>query len=218
MRTITTSTVLAAILLLAACGDAGTATPGTLPDTLPGTVPDTIGDPPSTDPGRPPTIDDIEIDPDAPPAGPLFGNASASREAPRDVRDPMDGGQVVEPDEVDPQTTCLSEDDCGPGALPPVDPFVPLPEHQPFCGLLAEIEERPYPEDEYEQLVVTQAWLQELRAVTPTEIGDPMDVVIAVIDGFVRSQDVDLDDIAFDDGSDLLVAVEHIEGFIESSC
>lgn len=213
MRTITTP-MAAAILLLAACGDDGTATPGTLPGTVPesvpGTVPDTIGDPP--------TIDDIEIDPDAPPAGPLFGNASASREAPRDVRDPMDGGQVVEPDEVDPQTTCLSEDDCGPGALPPDDPFVPLPEHRPFCGLLAEIEERPYPDDEYEQLVVTQAWLQELRAVTPTEIGDPMDVVIAVIDGFVRSQGADLDDIAFEDGSDLFVAVEHIEGFIESSC
>ena len=139
-------------------------------------------------------------------------------EAPIDD-DTAQGGDVLPPPDAydDPsQAPCGAEVGCKSDVIKPVEPFVPLPEHQAFCSLLDEIAERPYPDDEFDQIVVTAAWLQELRPITPAEIAGPLDVVITAVDTIVASQSLDLEDLAT--SNDLLTAAEAVGEFVDSSC
>ena len=216
------TTAAAATLLVAACGDDESATSVPPASEPPATEPAATTPPSTTTSGQRLTIDDIEIDPDAEPAGNIFGGSAAAEPDPELV-DPPDGGeQLTDQGET---VECATEDDCpsatvppdtlGQDALPPTSAFVPLPEHQPFCSLLGEISERPFPDDEFEQLVVTEAWLQELRPVTPDEIGAEMDVTIAFVDEIISSQSFDIEP---DPDSEALVAIDTIGEFVDASC
>ena len=197
-----------ALTALAACGDSKVAGP-TEPERTAGTTVTTVSGETGPDTvDRPITIDDIEIDPDAAPAGPLFGGASAAT-------DDGGGGQESEPATV---AEACQDEPCDPDIVDPEGPDegpIVLPEHQPFCSLLAEMEQRPYPDDEFEQLIVAHAWFQELGTVVPGEIAQPLLVLTDYLGAAVASQSVDIE---ADPDDPVLPAFEQISGFIETSC
>lgn len=132
-------------------------------------------------------------------AGPFFGSASAAD---------LDAAGAAPASQSEPCVDCV----------PPADdivPFVPAAVDEPFCTLLAEMNERPFPSDEAEAFVVVQSWITELRALAADPIVGDLDVLLAFLDAAIGSQG----QISLDDAAEAVDgAAERIDVYVDTRC
>ncbi len=142
---------------------------------------------------------DVQFESEPIQAGPLFGSGAASA---KDTD--IDASSQPEP--------C---DDCDPDEVPDRPAFQPASTDEPFCSLLADLEERPFPSDESESLVVARAWIAELRAVAPDSIGGDLDTFIQVLDTAIDSQgQIGIDQV----GEELGEVSDRVDVDVDSRC
>jgi len=168
-------------------------------------------------PDEPRIPDDIVLD--AAPE-PLFGSPSGHPSAEVDPSSADDENVPVStvnpcPPDVDPMDPfCQGIPDV---VMPGDDePFVPGEVDAAFCDTLADIDTRPRPSDDFDELRVTRIWLDELRAVAPESIGDELDLLIGFVDAAVDGRATAVDDIEIDLALD--DAVETIGIHVDTNC
>lgn len=165
-----------------------------------------------------PIPDDIVLD-DAP--EPLFGSSSGASQAEVDPSAGDDGERAPVstvnpcPPDVDPMDpVCQGIPDV---VMPDdVEAFVPASDDAAFCDTLADIDTRPRPSDDFDELRVTQIWLDELRVVSPDPIVEEFDLLIDFVDTAVDAGANAVDDIEI--APELDDAVETISAYVETNC
>jgi hypothetical protein len=180
-----------------------------------------------TTPPRSPIPADIVLDGE--PAS-LFGqNASGDGSGSTDTGpttvDPGADGTDGETALVDPSVEACHSDDVEcpdrteprePDVLPPTTEFTPAPVNVAFCATLTDIENRPMPSDEFDQIRVVQVYLAELSPTVPGQIRDEFAQVVHFVDTVVGAGRSGIVDIAIDPGLD--AALERIDDHVDASC
>ena len=134
-------------------------------------------------------------------AGPLFGGGAAQ------ANDAENASQADSCDGCEP-----NPDDIAPAEDPN---FQVDAQDLPFCALLADLEQRPFPSDDDEALVVARVWISELRDVAVESIVGDLEMIIAVLDTATDSQgQIGLDSI----GEQLDDITDRIGDYVEPKC
>ena len=145
----------------------------------------------------PPTTESVSFESEPIAAGPLFGSASAADQTGESCQD-------CTPDDIDDPT--LANDD---------PPFVPADIDAPFCSLLAEMEERLFPSDDDEALIIAHAWITELRTVAVDAILGDLDALLEFLDVASASQG----QIGINDSTDALdAATDRLDVYVDANC
>lgn len=97
------------------------------------------------------------------------------------------------------------------------DGFEPAPADAPFCAALAEINTRPQPSDDYEEVVVAREYFVAIEPLVPAEIGEPFDVVLTWVGKVADAGSFEAVDERLD-GDSLLDAIREIDGFVDDHC
>lgn len=139
----------------------------------------------------PPTTGPVPFESEPIDAGPLFGSSSAT-------------DATLEP--------CV---DCSPDDDNNNPRFAPAAADAPFCSLLADMNERPFPSDDSEALVVAHAWITELRNVAVDAILVDLDELLEFLDAAIASQG----QIGIDDSADTLdAATDRLDAYVDANC
>ncbi len=202
----TTSFATALALAVVACGSSdSTDTPSTDAATTVPAVTEPTGTAATTDPGDTEAVDPLDVEFSSEPieVGPILGDAPAAS------ADESDDAEAVQTD-----AGTLESD---PGDLPveTIPPFIPAPADAPFCALLEDLEDRPFPSDELEQLMVASIWFDQLRNRAVPEIVGDLDTLIEFIDASIESDGaIDIADTpdAADD------AIGRLDSYVNQRC
>jgi hypothetical protein len=139
-------------------------------------------------------------------AGPLLGRGSQNEDS--------TSAAPIEPC-LDDDENCEDFDDLGADALPQNDPFVPAPEDAAFCSALEDFEARPFPSDEFEAIIVIQAWFVELRPTVPRAHVEDFAVLTRWLDVAVESGG----QVSLEDGGDEIdEASDRLGEYVDTNC
>lgn len=135
-------------------------------------------------------------------AGPIFGSGSSTS-----------AGETDTASQAEPCVDCEPGDDREPTPRSPS--FAPAAADEPFCTLLSELEERPFPSDETEAIAVVRAWISELRDAAVDSIVDDLDVFLDFLDEAINSQgQIGLGD----SGPEIETASDRMDEYVETKC
>ncbi len=162
----------------------------------------------SSDTATAPATDAVETLPvDTEPDGPELGGAESDETVPADMEPPdataaTDGVDTDAGDSLDLDVSSepIESDTSKPAsdvANEVIDPdtFIPADEDVPFCRLVAGLNRRPLPSDEYEKLTVARDQAREMRELAVPEITGDIDIILEfLVTAILANGDITIDD------------------------